>query len=191
MQPKISNGLIIFIVVGVIIFLSAIGGFIYVLNLTNEISVVRQQKENELKIAIEKIRNLPKLKEDLAVLEAEETRLATFIPNKEGQAEFVWQLEELASQSKIDITSCSIEKESKGYKDLPGFIVYQWKVKIEGDYEGLIRFLEILPQAKRGVLASDLKINSIFGDETDKDDYKLQVEMILDLITSSGEKVNQ
>lgn len=191
MRQKISKGLIVFIIIGIVILLSAIGGFIYLYNLTSETAALRQQKDSELKIAVGKIERSPQIEEELAQLRAEEIRLDKFVPDKEGQDEFIWQLEELADQSKITIASCNIEKESKDYKDLTGFKVYQWNVKIRGDYKGLYNFLKILPESKRGVMVSMIKINSLVDNEKVKKNYLLEVELILDLITSSGEKVKK
>ena len=191
MQLKIGKNLIVFIVAGSLVFVGLIAGFIYLFNLNTEKADLRRQKENELKIAIEKINSLPKLKEEISILEAEEERLTQFVPDKEGQAEFVWELQELADKSKITIVSCDIEKESKKYQDNPEFKVYQWRVTISGRYQGLIEFLNLLPHAKRGVQVSSLKINSLTNDESNRGNYKLNVEMMLDLITSDGEKVTK
>jgi len=191
MQLKIGKNLIVFIVVGLLILIGLSAGFVYLYNLNTQKVALRLQKENELNIAVAKINRLPKLKEEVSVLEAEEQRLIQFVPDKEGQAEFVWELQDLAEKSKITIVSCDIEKNFKKYQDNPEFKVYQWRVTISGRYSGLVDFLELLPRAKRSVQVSSLKINSISEDDLNRGNYKLNVEMMLDLITSGGEKVTK
>lgn len=189
MQIKKTKGIILY-VIGGLIFLGAMSGFIYYYNLTNEVSAAREQKETELRNAITKIKNLPKLKEEVAALEEEELKLAEYIPSKEGQAEFVWQLQELAGQSGVTITKCTIEKDSKEYVDTKIYKVFQWKVSISGKYQGVIHFLELLPLAKRSAMVSNLQVSSEPNDDN-PGDYILKADMTLDLITSAGEKVTK
>ena len=98
---------------GLLILIGLSAGFVYLYNLNTQKVALRLQKENELNIAVAKINRLPKLKEEVSVLEAEEQRLIQFVPDKEGQAEFVWELQDLAEKSKITIVSCDIEKNFK------------------------------------------------------------------------------
>ena len=75
-------------------------------------SKLNQQKA-ELKSAIEKFRTISELRQKRNEFILEGKRLDAFIPNLEGQAEFVMELERLATASKVEIGACKLDQKPK------------------------------------------------------------------------------
>jgi Tfp pilus assembly protein PilO len=147
----------------------------------------------ELKNAYKLIQRLNELKAKSSEIDQQKAWLATFIPNEEGQVQFITELQRMAEKNNIEISQCSLEPNTKKLKAFPNYTIYQWKVKLSGKYQGLIGFLDDLPQSQRCINVSELKLTATF-DEENKTDYTVGMDCMLDLVTTAPapvEKVKQ
>ncbi len=149
---------LLMIVLGAVVFLGALSGGIYCYNENMKLTAVKGQQELELSLRRNKLRTLPKLEKQLIAMQAEENRLASYLPTKEKQAELILQLNEMASQSGVTIKNCRTQNEPKPLPNLAGYQAYQWEMKISGDYYGLVNFLKLVPDGKRCVMVSGLDV---------------------------------
>jgi len=171
------------IVLFIVIFLGAVSGGIYCYNENMKLTAVKGQKELELISRQNRIRELPRLEKKILELQAEESRLATYLPTKEKQAELVLQLQEMAEQSGITIKSCRTQNDPKPLPKLAGYQAFQWELKIAGNYQGLVDFLKLIPAGKRCVMVSDLNVATATESELKKS--PITADLNLDLVSLS------
>ncbi len=187
-MPKLKKPDIILLVVFLVI--NGLLSF-YFVKLHENLQLLTKQEEQkgpELKLLKKKIKKLPQIKEELALLKKEEAKLQEFIPNEEGQTAFIWQLEELAKKNNIELLNCGIKKGVKTYKIYPDYLIYQWELSFNSNYQELMSLLRDIPESDRSALIAQLQINSLpIIKEAEQakskgDKYRLNVTMHLDLI---------
>jgi Tfp pilus assembly protein PilO len=155
-----------------------------------KVTTAWRDQEAELTRIKQKVAGLKQLQEEVTVNEAEMQRLAVYIPDREGQAEFILELDDLTHSSGVRVKSCKVSDRPTSFPDLPEYLVYQWDVTLESGYRQLLRFLESLPSQPRSTLLSKLNIASAGPGEDDQtfDKYILNVQLTLDLIATTGQK---
>lgn len=189
-MPKSKTSDIVLGCIGALVLIVGLAGTYYYYNKNNELSIIANTKQMELKALQRKIKNYNEMQAKLTELEAEESRLANFIPTQEQQTEFIWELEEIASKTGTTITQCNIEKDVKVLAKHPQYHVYQWRLNVEGDFTNLDSFLKALMESRRSAMVSELKVSSSEPSDKDKQDvaYVLRVDMMLDLISKSDQE---
>lgn len=156
----------------------------------SQIALAVRSQESELKEASAKIKLLQELRAKSGALERQKQWLATFIPNEEGQAQFIGELQRLAERSGIEIISCTLESAPKSLKAFPNYAIYQWKVSFDGTYPGMLAFFDELPASERCVNVAELKLASSGGADDKGKNAILHLDCTLDLVTTApGEKV--
>lgn len=191
-RNKISNLDIVLLVIGILLILGGAAGCYFLYDSVSKVVAEKQLKDDELQKLKLKAEQLPQLLEEIERLENEESRLIAFIPTKEEQAEFIWELENLAKTCDVTITKCTIQSSTKQIPNLPDYIIYPWDLTITGNFNGLTKFMDLVTKGKRSVMVSAFKVNSTVSAERFKEGYELKVDMNLDLITIANEKkVNQ
>ncbi len=188
-MPKTKIHSLLPVLAAAILFLGDIAGIYYFYNQTAQITASRQQKEAEIQAAKGKLKELPELTREIKQLEIDSQKMGFFIPSKENQDDFVKELDGLASQSGIKITSCQVNNKPQFYQDNPAFQVFQWRIELSGSYPGVILFLKALPGSKRAVKAADLslKANQSGSGDDSKLPYILNIQMTLDLISMKNQ----
>jgi Tfp pilus assembly protein PilO len=184
-MPKTKIPNLLPAILGGLVFIGALGGIYFLYNQTAQIALEQKQKEAEIQMAEAKLKELPVLTLEIKQLEMERQKLAVFIPTRENQDEFIWELGSLAKHSDIKIESCQVDNKPKYFKDNPSFQVFQWRVELSGSYPGLLRFLTALPAEKRAIKVADLslKASKPEADEASNLRYILDIQLTLDLIS--------
>lgn len=194
-MPKNKIGDIVLGIIAALVFLGAVFSAFYFNNKNNETTVILNSKQQEIKSLQQKIKDYPKTIEKLNQLEIDKDRLMHFIPDKEGQKEFIWELENLADLTGVSISQCNIEKDVKHFAKLPQYDIYQWKILLKGSYTSLVAFLDKLPGSQRAAMVSSLNVTSQDVSDIEKKknatlNYILTVDITLDLVSkNSQEKV--
>ncbi len=192
MTKKNNLSTTIFIILTVLCSGGAIAGGIQYLTKNNELNNKINQRQSEFMQMKQKVAMLPLLREQSKSGAAEISRLYQFAPSREEQAAFVLELERMARQSKVDIVYCKLDDKIKNFKNLPSYQVFQWAVELNGDYQGVKKFLETILESKRFMMVSALNINSSEPESKSSKAYQLNTKLILDLIAPIGQgKVNQ
>lgn len=173
---------IVFIIVIALLSCGIIAGGVYYWTKNNELKAKINQRESELMQMKQKVAMLPNLREASKTGTAEINRLRRFAPSREEQAAFVLELERIARNCKVDIIHCKMDNKVKKFKNLPTYQVYQWAIELKGEYPGLKRFLESILESKRFMMVSGLNINASEPDSKSKKAYKLNSQLIIDLI---------
>ncbi|HOP75724.1 MAG TPA: type 4a pilus biogenesis protein PilO [Bacillota bacterium] len=180
---------IVFIIVVSVLLAGSIASGIYLYNENQKIMEEKSAKGRELEDLQRRLELIPDLESMNEELNNEKQKLSSYIPDKEGQANFVRELEKLASSCDVQILSCQSKSDVFHHKDLPQYPVYQWELNLESNYSGLSQFLKSLSDAKRFLVVSELAVNSLFSEEDGK--YLVNTRVTLDLITKQvSEKVN-
>jgi Tfp pilus assembly protein PilO len=113
-----KSDLVIMAVMGLAII--GIGYLIY--NNAGQIAQVtadRKGKEAELARIHAKVANFGKLRAEVAANEAEMQRIATYIPDEEGQAGFITELSRLTVGSGVKFKSCQASEKPTPVSGLP------------------------------------------------------------------------
>jgi Tfp pilus assembly protein PilO len=150
-----------------------------------QVSANRQTEEAKLATIRTKVANFSKLQAEVATNEAEMQRLATYIPDQEGQADFITELSRLIGGSGVKLKSCSAVEQATPFPDLPEYLVYQWNVTLESVYPQLLQFLETLPVEERSTLVSKINISAGEAD-AGQGQPAPYVQLTLDLISKAG-----
>ncbi|HEY8464566.1 MAG TPA: type 4a pilus biogenesis protein PilO [Bacillota bacterium] len=189
-MPKFKKSDLIIIAVLVLLSGCLGGGIYYNSGQIAMMTAKRQAKEAELQKIKEKVLNFNQLQEEVAQNEAAMQRLADYIPDREGQAEFIMELDALTDSSGVQLKSCSVNEQPLPFPNLPEYLIYRWNVNLQSNYTQLMRFLEILPLQKRSVMVSKININSVQPDAKTETNarYSLNVQLTLDLIATAGQK---
>jgi Tfp pilus assembly protein PilO len=150
----------------------------------------RQAKEKELEGIKEKVAAFQRLQDEVARNEADFNRLASYLPGREGQAEFIMELDQLHELSGVKLESCSIADTPKPFPDLANYVIYEWKVTYQSDYGQLIKLLEALPNQPRSTMVSDINISVSEPDPENhsKSRYNLSVQLTYNLISTTEPK---
>jgi hypothetical protein len=151
-----------------------------------KVAAARRAKEAELVQIRAKVAGFGRLQEEVAANETEMQRLATYIPDREGQANFITELSGLTLGSKVKLQSCRAAEQPTPFPNLPEYQVYHWDVTFESLYPQLLRFLENLPAQKRSTLVSKINISAGAADETRDSQYLLNVQLTMDLISRTA-----
>jgi Tfp pilus assembly protein PilO len=148
----------------------------------------RKSKEAELAQIRAKVANFSKLRAEVAANEAAMQQLATYIPDQEGQADFIAELSELIQGSGVQLKSCRASAEPTSFPGLPEYRVYQWDLTLTAVYPQLLKFLQTLPAEERSTLVSKINISAGEPDEDQgrRSRYVLNVQLTLDLISKTG-----
>lgn len=178
---KISLSTIVFIVSILLGSGGAIAGGIHYWTKNNELKLKINQRQAEFAEMQRKVALLPQLREQCKTGIEEINRLHRFAPSREEQAAFVWELERIARSCGLDILRCRMN-ETKNYKALTTYQVYQWTVELNGDYYGIKKFLEAVLESKRFMMVSSLNINSSEPELKSRKAYELNIKLVLDLI---------
>ncbi len=133
--------------------------------------------------AVAKVKLLEELKAKSLEFEAEGRRMASYIPSKEEQAQFVIELERLGDEAEVTVKSCTLDPEPIRKPELPGYLFCQWRLNLSGDYQGLLDFLDELPKGSRMIAVSELTVNSFPDDENQ--DYILDIGLVLHLVINA------
>jgi Tfp pilus assembly protein PilO len=184
-----KSDLVIMAVMGLAII--GIGYLIY--NNAGQIAQVtadRKGKEAELARIHAKVANFGKLRAEVAANEAEMQRIATYIPDEEGQAGFITELSRLTVGSGVKFKSCQASEKPTPFTDLPEYLVYRWDVNFEAVYPQLLNFLETLPAQERSTLVSKVNISAgkPGAGAGSLSPYALNVRLTLDLISKAKPK---
>jgi hypothetical protein len=151
-----------------------------------KVTATRRAKEAEVARIRAKVADFGKLREEVAANETKMQRLATYIPDREGQANFITELSGLTLGSRVKFKSCRAAEQPTPFPNLPEYLVYHWDVTFESLYPQLLRFLENLPAQERSTLVSKINISAGTGDETRDSRYTLNVQLTLDLISKKA-----
>ncbi len=190
-----KNRIFDLVFIGIAVVLIGGAGFMWYhfneANLLLEQEVAKQKAE--LANASKLIQRYNELKAQSSQIDQKKAWLANFIPSEEGQVMFIAELQRMAEKNNIEISTCLLEATTKKLKAYPNYTIYQWKVNVSGKYQGLIGFLDDLPQSQRCINVSELKLASSYSDEN-QTDYQAGMDCVLDLVTSAPvaeEKVKQ
>lgn len=159
-----------------------IAGGVFYLDKNNELVAKINQRQSEFRQMKEKVAILPVLKEQSKTGIAEINRLHRFVPGGEEQAAFVLELERIARNCGVDIIICKMEDKTKLYKNLTSYQVYQWAVELDGEYYGVRKFLEMVPESKRFMMVSSINLKASEPESESRRAYVLNTQLILDLI---------
>jgi Tfp pilus assembly protein PilO len=153
-----------------------------------QVSAQRRAKEAELARIRVKVANFSKLQTEVAANEGQMQRIATYIPDQEGQANFITELSGLTLGSGVKLKSCKAGETATPFPNLPEYLVYQWDVTLESVYPQLLQFLETLPTEERSTMVSKINISAGESDEDQdrRSRYVLNVQLTLDLISKTG-----
>lgn len=179
---KIKINTIIYFCLAVVFLIAGVAGGVLMHQESEKVKTETAVLRKEIEAIQAKLRSYDSLEAELDRLNLELDKLAFFIPDKEGQAAFVRELEELAVKNKIKINTCDIDKNTVEIGKLPNYVGYRWKLGITAEYQGLMKFMASLKEASRLIKVSDISIN---GSEIND---KLNVSLILDLISKSTAK---
>jgi len=187
-NKKNFNNLILVVAAGIALAVG-VAGSVYYYGQNREASLALQGKRAKLERLEAQLRALPDLEAESAGLLAEEKKFAAFIPSREGQAQFIKELDRIAAGSRVKLKDCQSKTETVTLKNLPSYTIYQWEITVTSDYGALLDFLTSLGEASRFLMVSKVATVSNWGDEAAAD--QLQVKLTLDLITRAGpEKVS-
>lgn len=182
---------IVFIVLTVICSGGAIAGGVHYLNKNNELNVRINQRQSEFMEMKRRVAMLPQLREQSKTGIEEIKRLHRFAPSREEQAVFVLELERIARSCGVDILRCKMDDQTKNYKGMSNYQVFQWAVELKGEYPGIKKFLESVLQSKRFMMVSSININAFEPDSGSRKAYELNAQLIIDLIAPGEQgKVN-
>lgn len=173
---------IVFIVLTVICSGGVIAGGVHYLNKNNELNVRINQRQSEFMDMKRRVAMLPQLREQSKTGIEEIKRLHRFAPGREEQAAFVLELERIARSCGVDILRCKMADQTKNYKGMSTYQVFQWAVELSGEYPGIKKFLESVLQSKRFMMVSSININASEPDSKSRKAYELNTQLILDLI---------
>ena len=186
-----KNKLFDLVLIGAALLLLAGAGLVWYhfQQTAGEVAVTVQRQQAELQEASQKIKLLHALRAKTGELEQEQRWLATFLPNDEGQAQFIEELESLAERSGVEVVSCTLDNTPKHLKAFPNYPIYQWKLGLDGGYPGMLAFLRELPNSERCIGIPEVKLTSA-ASGTAQDKAALHMECTLDLVTTAAvEKV--
>lgn len=176
----------VLLVIGALLVVSGTTAGIYSIKERRQLNAVRDTKQAELETIKEKLRALPDLNAEYLRLDGEMNRLATFIPTREGQAEFIKELQDLADNCNITIKSCHVKPEISALQKLPDYAIYKWDLTVTSGYRELLDFIQALSRAGRFIKVANMDVRSSGGDLK-----TMNIAMTLDLISKSAlEKVN-
>jgi Tfp pilus assembly protein PilO len=181
----------IIVIVVMVIAIACLGvGISYYSGLTAETAAQRKAKEQELAGIKQKVAAFQSLQDEVARNEADFNRLASYLPDREGQAEFIMELDQLHELSGVELQSCSIADAPKPFPDLANYVIYEWKVTYKSDYGQLIKLLEALPSQPRSTMVSDINISASQPDQASnaKSEYDLSVQLTYNLISTTEPK---
>jgi Tfp pilus assembly protein PilO len=189
-MPKFKTIDIIIIVVMVIVIGCLGAGISYFSGLIAETVTQREAKEKQLESVKQRVATFQSLQDEVARNETDFNRLASYLPDREGQAEFIMELDQLHELSGVELKGCSIAETPRPFPDLANYLVYEWKVTYQSDYTQLIKLLEALPSQPRSTMVSDINISASEPDkESDsKSKYNLSVQLTYNLISTTEPK---
>jgi Tfp pilus assembly protein PilO len=188
-MPKFK--LVDIVVIGLmVIAIACLGmGISYYSGLAAETATQRKAKEQELAGIKQKVATFQSLQDEVAQNEADFNRLASYLPDREGQADFIMELDQLHELSGVRLENCSIADTPKPFPDLANYVIYEWKVTYKSNYSQLIRLLEALPNQPRSTMVSDINISAAQPDQNDvKSRYDLSVQLTYNLISTTEPK---
>jgi Tfp pilus assembly protein PilO len=188
-MPKFK--LVDIVVIGLmVIAIACLGmGISYYSGLAAEAATQRKAKEQELAGIKQKVATFQSLQDEVAQNEADFNRLASYLPDREGQADFIMELDQLHELSGVRLENCSIADTPKPFPDLANYVIYEWKVTYKSNYSQLIRLLEALPNQPRSTMVSDINISAAQPDQNDvKSRYDLSVQLTYNLISTTEPK---
>jgi len=178
MVGKSNYNNIILVVIAVLVLILGICAGMYSLSKNNIIKNEITAKQDELTRIKNKLQSYPNLEAEFERLKGEIDRLATYIPNEEGQAEFVKELQTWTDKNEVSLNSCMVNSEPLVLEKLPNYLIYRWNVKLACKYHNLLSLIKDITNGSRFVLVSNV------GAERDKEDAtKLLIELSLDLIS--------
>lgn len=181
----------IIIMIGMVIVIGCLGmGISYYSGLTAETVAKRETKEKELESIKQKVAKFQSLQDEVARNEAEFNQIATYLPDREGQADFIMELEQLHESSGVKLESCTIADMPKPFPDLANYQIYEWNVTYQADYSQLIKLLEALPNQPRSTMVSNINISASEPDKesNSKSKYNLSVQLTYNLISTTEPK---
>ncbi|MCL6589705.1 MAG: type 4a pilus biogenesis protein PilO [Firmicutes bacterium] len=150
-------------------------------NLKNAIKS-KQQRLIQLQ---EEIKSYQRERAGKQIIKQEHKRLAGFIPSRENQEEFIWELGKLAQENNLKIGDCIYNSKLLTLKSLPKYQALQCKVTITGSYQDILAFIDSLSRIARLVLVSNLSLKLIPG-ASNTDPSQFDARLTLDLITSAS-----
>jgi len=175
--------------------LSATAGMIYAVNQWDKNGKSAKEllaKRAELKSIQVRAAFLPTLRQKNIENSKRLEKLNHFIPDKEGQAEFVIELDKIVKRCGLELTDCNLKSQPLSYKSLPKFIIYRWNISLKGDYRGIESFLTELPKEERYIMVAEMSLSSGNSDSEKMTgmSYQLTAKFSLDLVTAPpSEKV--
>lgn len=169
------------IVIAVLLLILGIGSGMYFFSENTKVSNELNAKQSELTTIQTKLQSLPDLETEFQRLSGEIERLATYIPSKEGQAQFVKELQMLADKNQVILKSCTVSPDPLTITNLPKYSIYKWDVKLKCDYPNLLSLIKDITNASRFVLVSNV---SVEGNE--EVPSELLVGLSLDLISKNN-----
>jgi Tfp pilus assembly protein PilO len=184
---------IVLIVFGVILLGSAGFAWYYFFQQNQTLDATSKQLKTDIAVAVNKLQELQQLRLKSPEFEAEKVRMTGYIPNRQEQADFIYELEQLGDKCQIKVKSCTLNQTPVTNPSIAGYQFYDWKISMTGSYQGLLSFLDEIPKSKRMAVISDLQTNAVFDEN--KNNYRLDVNLSLELVTNvsqvSQEKVKQ
>jgi Tfp pilus assembly protein PilO len=187
-MPKLKQSdLMIIVLMVLVIAVIGWGIYSYAAQIAR-VSADRHAEEAKLAKIRDQVANFSKLQAEEATNEAEMQRLATYIPDREGQADFITELSRLTVGSGVKLKSCRAAEQATPFPNLPEYLIYQWDVTLESVYPQLLKFLETLPVEERSTLVSKINISAGEPDAAKGQpaQYILNVQLTLDLISKAG-----
>jgi len=174
------------IIVIVIFVVFIIGGSYlayYLYNENNKINQDLNAKQARIELIRKKLEQFDDLDAELERLQTEEQQLVNYVPDREGQAQFVKNIESIADSCKVKINRCNNEGLSP-LERLPEYVANKWSITLTGDYFRIIEFINQLPTTSQIIMISSISFNEI----SDKINQDIEVKILLDLIAKSTEK---
>lgn len=192
MNERRGNSNIIIIVIAVILLLggSFLGYYLYTEN--DKVSKEYSINNSRLKKIEQQLMTIPDLDAELLNLKEKENSLISYVPDREGQAQFVKDLQQLASNNRLEIISCESKDSSKVKFKVPNYYTHRWNIKMLGEYQKYIEFMNALPTTSQVLLIDELSVSNKYKSADEKSKNKLDIQLTIDLISkSTNEKVKE
>jgi Tfp pilus assembly protein PilO len=143
-----------------------------------------KKKEQQLLQLQQEIKSYQRERSGKQVIKNEHKRLVGFIPSRENQEEFIWELGKLAQDNNLKIGNCLFDSKLLTLKKLPKYQALQCQVSITGTYQNLLAFIDSLPGNTRLVLVSKINLKLITT-ANNNEPPQFEALFTLDLIASA------
>ncbi|HEX3047647.1 MAG TPA: type 4a pilus biogenesis protein PilO [Bacillota bacterium] len=168
----------------IILLIGVFAGGVILHFVNRNLNATIKKKEQQLIQLQQAIKTYQRERSGKQVIKSEHKRLVGFIPSRENQEEFIWELGKLAQDNNLKIGNCLFDSKLLTLKKLPKYQALQCQVSITGSYQNLLGFIDSLPQIARLVLVSKINLKLITA-ANNNDPPQFEALFTLDLIASA------